>query len=108
MTELSWGVRLRRSGLTRLVDRLVEAGLDIRGHCDSDRRGTFAVLTPSGITRVRQARPVHLRGVSKHFAERLSPAQLTAVANALEPLGQDMPKLRATKVNGSQSGKLER
>ncbi|MEO6796443.1 MAG: MarR family transcriptional regulator [Candidatus Dormibacter sp.] len=108
MTELSERVRLSRSGLTRLVDRLVEAGLVIRGHCDSDRRGTFAVLTPSGITRVRQARPVHLRGVSKHFAERLSPAQLTAVANALEPLGQDMPKLRATKVNGSQSGKLER
>jgi len=44
MTELSERVRLSRSGLTRLVDRLVETGLVIRGHCESDRRGTFAVL----------------------------------------------------------------
>jgi len=60
------------------------------------------------LDRVRRARPVHLRGVSKHFAERLSAAQLTAIADALEPLGQDMPTVRAAKVNGSQSGKLER
>lgn len=97
MTELSERVRLSRSGLTRLVDRLVEAGLVTRGHCDSDRRGTFAILTPAGIDRVRRASPVHLRGVSKHFAQRLSPAQLIAVAEALEPLGQDMPDVPNAK-----------
>ena len=97
MTELSERVRLSRSGLTRLVDRLVEAGLVTRGHCDSDRRGTFAILTPAGIDRVRQVSPVHLRGVSKHFAQRLSPAQLIAIAEALEPLGQDMPDVPNAK-----------
>jgi DNA-binding MarR family transcriptional regulator len=97
MTELSERVRLSRSGLTRLVDRLVEAGLVTRGHCDSDRRGTFAILTPAGFDRVGQAGPVHLRGVSKHFAQRLSPAQLVAVAEAFEPLGQDMPKVAGAK-----------
>jgi len=108
MTELSERVRLSRSGLTRLVDRLVEAGLLTRGHCQSDRRGTFAVLTPSGVDRVRRARPVHLRGVGRHFVERLSPDQLAAVAEALEPLGEDMPKPRLAKPNGKQSGKLDR
>jgi len=108
MTELSERVRLSRSGLTRLVDRLVEAGLLTRGHCESDRRGTFAVLTPAGVDRVRRARPVHLRGVRRHFVERLSPIQLGAVAEALEPLGEDMPRPRFAKLVGNQWGKLGR
>jgi DNA-binding MarR family transcriptional regulator len=88
MTELSERVRLSRSGLTRLVDRLVRGGLVKRGRCASDRRGTFAILTPAGTARLRHARPVHLRGIRQHFGKRLSAAQLSAVAEALEPLGR--------------------
>ncbi len=106
MTELSERVRLSRSGLTRLVDRLVEAGLVTRGHCASDRRGTFAVLTPAGVDRVRRARPVHLRGVRSHFVNRLSADQLAAVAEALEPLGRDMPQAPEAKGDGRLSAKL--
>jgi len=90
MTELSERVRLSRSGLTRLVDRLVQAGLVKRGKCADDRRGTFAILTAVGGSRLRRARPVHLRGVREHFGKRLSAAQLSAVAEALEPLGRPM------------------
>ena len=108
MTELSERVRLSRSGLTRLVDRLVNAGLVTRGHCESDRRGTFALLTRAGADRLRRARPVHIRGIRRHFVEKLSPGQLEAVAGALGPLGQDMPQLRATAVAGNQSAKLDR
>jgi DNA-binding MarR family transcriptional regulator len=88
MTDLSERVRLSRSGLTRLVDRLVKGGLVKRGRCASDRRGTFAILTPAGKARLGRARPVHLRGIREHFGTRLSTAQLSAVAEALEPLGQ--------------------
>jgi DNA-binding MarR family transcriptional regulator len=88
MTDLSERVRLSRSGLTRLVDRLVRGGLVKRGRCASDRRGTFAILTPAGTARLRHARPVHLRGIRQHFGKRLSAAQLSAVAEALEPLGR--------------------
>jgi DNA-binding MarR family transcriptional regulator len=91
MTELSDRVRLSPSGLTRLVDRLVRRGLIKRGRCASDRRGSFAILTASGKVRLRHASPVHLRGIRQHFSKRLSPAQLAAVADALEPLGRDMP-----------------
>ena len=89
MTELSERVRLSPSGLTRLVDRLARAGLVKRGSCPGDRRGTFAILTPAGTTRLRRARPVHLRGIREHFGKRLSSAQLAAVAEALEPLGRE-------------------
>jgi DNA-binding MarR family transcriptional regulator len=91
MTELSERVRLSRSGLTRLVDRLARAGLVKRGRCAGDRRGTFAILTPAGTTRLRRAAPVHLAGIREHFGKRLSAAQLNAVAEALEPLGRTMP-----------------
>jgi DNA-binding MarR family transcriptional regulator len=91
MTELSDRVRLSPSGLTRLVDRLVQGGLVKRGRCASDRRGSYAILTSAGKVRLRRASPVHLRGIREHFSKRLSPAQLAAVADALEPLGRDMP-----------------
>jgi DNA-binding MarR family transcriptional regulator len=91
MTELSDRVRLSPSGLTRLVDRLVRSGLVKRGRCASDRRGSFAILTSSGKVRLRHASPVHLRGIHQHFSKHLSAAQLAAVAEALEPLGRDMP-----------------
>jgi DNA-binding MarR family transcriptional regulator len=91
MTELSERVRLSRSGLTRLVDRLLQDGLVKRTACASDRRGTFATLTAAGGARLRRARPIHLEGIREHFGKRLSAAQLAAVAEALEPLGRDMP-----------------
>jgi len=91
MTELSDRVRLSPSGLTRLVDRLVQGGLVKRGRCAFDRRGSYAILTSSGKVRLRRASPVHLRGIREYFSKHLSPAQLVAVAEALEPLGRDMP-----------------
>jgi DNA-binding MarR family transcriptional regulator len=94
MTELSDKVRLSHSGVTRLVDRMVQAGLVKRERCASDRRGTFATLTPVGRARLRHAQPVHLGGIREHFGKRLSAAQLAAVAEAFEPLARDSQPAR--------------
>src|SRR5258708_35510688 len=91
MTELSDKVPLSQRGGTRLVDRMVQAGLVKRERCASDRRGTFATLTPVGRARLRDAQPVHLRGIRRHLAKRLSPAQLAAVAVAHYPLARTKP-----------------
>src|SRR5919109_1889450 len=48
MAELADTVLLSRSGVTRLVDRLVRDGLIVRDACESDGRGSFAVLTEAG------------------------------------------------------------
>ncbi len=87
MSDLSERVRRSRSGITRLVDRLVRAGLVRRELCPSDRRGTYAGLTPAGEERMSRANPIHLRGVREHFARRLTTSQLRSLAAALEPLG---------------------
>ena len=97
MNELSDHVRLSPSGITRLVDRLVQAGLVERGPCATDRRVTWAILTAAGRARVRRASPLHLRGVREHFARRLSPAQLEVLADAFELLaGEPQPGARQT------------
>ena len=97
MTELAERVRLTPSGITRLVDRLAEAGLIKRGRCASDRRGTWAILTGSGRARIDRLRPIHLRSVRLHFARHLQIEQLTPLAVALEKLAQS----EGTKVSST-------
>lgn len=90
MTELAGAVLLSRSGLTRLVDRLVRDELVIREPCEDDARGTFAVLTLAGLARLREASRVHLRGVQEHMTGRLDEDELHQLAGLLARLdGED-------------------
>ncbi len=86
MTELADRVMLSRSGLTRLVDRLVRAGLVERQACEGDARGTFTVLTDAGFERLRRAAPTHLRGIEEHMTSRLSPEELAELGELLSRL----------------------
>lgn len=76
MAELAERALISRSGLTRLVDRLVEDDLVRREICEYDARGLFAVLTPMGYDRLRTASSTHLRGVEEYVVARFSPQQL--------------------------------
>lgn len=89
MSELAGQLRLSPSGITRRIDGLVKAGFVERRACPSDRRGSNAVLTPLGLKTLRHAAPTHLRGVRKHFIDRLTPEQLAAMASALESIDID-------------------
>jgi len=83
MTELAALTLVSRSGLTRRLDRLVEAGLVERRSCPTDRRGVFAVLTEAGRARLEQAAPTHVDGVRRHFLSRLDGQDLEALAASL-------------------------
>ncbi|HZQ38599.1 MAG TPA: MarR family transcriptional regulator [Dehalococcoidia bacterium] len=82
MQELAGAVLLSKSGLTRLVARMEQAGLVERRPCPTDLRGTIAALTPSGKAALRRARPIHLRGIREHFADRLSDEEARALCSA--------------------------
>jgi DNA-binding MarR family transcriptional regulator len=84
MTELADRVMLSPSGMTRLVDRLVDKGLVERRMDPEDGRVALASLTDQGLRRVRRAAGTHLRGIREHFTGRLSEAQLRGVASGLE------------------------
>jgi DNA-binding MarR family transcriptional regulator len=83
MTELAARTLVSRSGLTRRVARLVDEGLVRRANATGDGRGVVVALTDSGVARVTETAPVHLRGVSKLFVERLDDQQLAVLETAL-------------------------
>jgi DNA-binding MarR family transcriptional regulator len=91
MTDLAASVLVSKSGLTRIVDRMKEAGLIERAMCPSDRRGVFVVITARGKDRLRAAAPVHLKGVQDHFLAHLTAAEARAVESALAKVLESLP-----------------
>jgi DNA-binding MarR family transcriptional regulator len=83
MHQLADRVLLSRSGVTRLIDRLVNDGSVERDACLSDARGAEAVLTAAGLQRLRTAAPTHLRGIAEHFMDAIDPADLESVGRAM-------------------------
>jgi DNA-binding MarR family transcriptional regulator len=87
MHDLAASVLLSRSGLTRLVDRLVRDGYVARRPYPDDHRGKLAVLTPAGLHQLRRAMPIHLRGVRQHVTSRLSVLELDTLQGLMDRLG---------------------
>ena len=83
MSQLADRVLLSRSGVTRLVDRLVAAGFVDRTQCTTDARGAEAVITDLGLTRLRRASRTHLRGIDHYFIGPLSEDELGAIGRSL-------------------------
>lgn len=71
MSDLAGQVGLSHSGLTRLVDRVIGAGLVTRVPCPEDRRGAFAVLTDAGAEAVDAALGDHLESIDRHLVAPL-------------------------------------
>jgi DNA-binding MarR family transcriptional regulator len=83
LTELARKVVLSKSGLTRLVDKLVEAGLLERQSSPEDGRGAYAVLTDSGFEAMRKAWPVYAQGIQDYFAQHLNADEVQMMTQAL-------------------------
>jgi DNA-binding MarR family transcriptional regulator len=92
LSQLAEAVLLSRSGLSRLVARLVEQGLVERIECTDDARGAFAVLTDAGSARLESARETHRSGVRRRFLGRLSEAQQRELASAWDGLLDRSPR----------------
>lgn len=76
MSDLAGWLTLSRGGITKLVDRLEEAGYLERVACPNDRRSLQAELTPAGEKMLEEMRVVyegelvrHLRALSAGEAE---------------------------------------
>lgn len=93
MSMLAERVLLSRSGITRLVDRLVAGGMVERSACMTDARGAEAALTTRGVDALRAASRTHLDGVRRYFLEPIGDGERAAIQagcdRVLDTLGRD-------------------
>jgi len=82
MGQLATALLFSKSGLTRLIDRMVEAGLVQRVARPGDRRSLHIALTDAGEEKFRQALPIHLNHVKRHFAAYIEDGEAAAVESA--------------------------
>jgi MarR family transcriptional regulator, 2-MHQ and catechol-resistance regulon repressor len=85
MGELAQQVALTSGGITKLVDRMIAAGLLQRVPCPTDRRVSFAELTKEGSATLARAVQVHGRNLEHVFAG-LSERQLRTLDSLLDLL----------------------
>jgi DNA-binding MarR family transcriptional regulator len=100
MNELAARILSSKSGLTRVVDRMEEAGLVRRERSVSDRRVISVFITDHGRKTMRAARKVHHQGIQTHFLAHLSAVDLAALAQALEKVREHVRPLRPGRVSG--------
>src|SRR5436309_1933767 len=72
MSALAESTMLTRSGITRLVDGLVDSGLIERVSCPSDARVSYARLTDTGFETLRDAGCTHVKSIRRLFLEHFT------------------------------------
>jgi len=88
--DLAERLVLTASGVTRLLDGLEQAGYVDRDACASDRRVTYAVLTDSGLEKLRTASTSHVADIRTFFESRFSTDELEQLVVLLDRLPQDI------------------
>jgi DNA-binding MarR family transcriptional regulator len=83
MAELAASLTISRGGLTKLADRLENAGLIRREPADNDGRGLYAVLTADGTTLLRRMWPVYSQALRETFVSTITSEEAAVIAAAL-------------------------
>jgi DNA-binding MarR family transcriptional regulator len=86
MSVLATSTMLTRSGITRLVDGLVEAGWIERVSCPRDARISYARLTDDGYRKLQEAGCTHIRSIQRLFLEHFTPEEIDRLASLLSRL----------------------
>ena len=84
MGELAEALVITRGGLTKLVDRLIKAGLLERTFCETDRRVSYATLLPAGVELLGEMRPLVRAELASAFSASLSVEQADELRAMLE------------------------
>src|SRR5438132_486960 len=100
MNALAERILYSKSGFTRVVDRMEEAGLIRRVRPEHDRRTILVVLTDQGRAALEHARRYHRDGIERHFAQHLSDTDVKALTRALEKVSAHARPLRPGRIQG--------
>jgi len=83
MHELARRIVLSRSNLTRLADRLENAGLIEREDTPHDRRGYHCVITRAGLAMSRKIWPVYKAEIGRLFSGHITLEEARTIGDAL-------------------------
>jgi DNA-binding MarR family transcriptional regulator len=72
MSRLSDQVALTKGGVTRLIDRMVKAGLVVRENSASDRRSIHVAPTGVGHEILKRAIATHVESIDRHLIAPLN------------------------------------
>ena len=81
--EMASHIVLSRSNLTRLIDRLEDAGLVKRERSKTDRRGAFAILTEAGAHIRKTMWPVYKAAIDELFAAHVTQQEAETLERVL-------------------------
>ena len=90
MSQLADAVTTTRSGVTRAISRLVEAGWARRVKAVEDKRGMSAELTDAGLDKLASASPGHVDAVRANMFDLLSPGEVDAVGHGYRRMRDHM------------------
>ena len=100
MNALAERILYSKSGFTRVVDRMEEAGLVRRVRPQHDRRSILVVLTKEGSDTMENARRYHRDGIERHFSQHLSEHEIKTLTRALEKISTHTRPLRPGRIRG--------
>jgi DNA-binding MarR family transcriptional regulator len=84
--ELEQRLLFAQYNLSRLIDRMVEAGLVKKVACPTDKRGHMLFITEAGKKQRKATWPHYARAVNKHLGDKLSEAETEKLATLLGKL----------------------
>jgi DNA-binding MarR family transcriptional regulator len=85
--DIASELQLSPSGITRLLDRLMDQGLVGRGECKEDARVSYAILTEAGTIKLREAAPGHIEDIERRLGAVLDQDEMETLTNLLHRLG---------------------
>jgi DNA-binding MarR family transcriptional regulator len=89
MQDASRFLMITKSGISRMIDRMVRTGYVTRQDWDTDRRVTFIVMTDSGREALRHSAAVFREAFSETFAARLTDDEMFQLVILLRKLGDE-------------------
>jgi DNA-binding MarR family transcriptional regulator len=101
MNELARQIVASKSGLTRVVDGMEQAGLVERQRLVGDRRVIEVAATPKGLDVLHTARPLHRAKIHDHFSRHLDSEDVKSLTHVLKKVHGDVRPLRAARLDGS-------
>jgi DNA-binding MarR family transcriptional regulator len=98
MNELAERILYSKSGFTRVVDRMEEAGLVRRVRPQNDRRSILVFMTEEGRSTMEHARRHHRHAIEEHFSSHLTDSDIKALIRAFEKVSVHARPLRPGRI----------